>query len=89
MMQPQNGSSPHPDPRDELSGVYIEIEAEEKVLLPPDIGEPRCQREPGWTPPTTDELAGVYFSIEAEERVYLSLSLLTDSPVEAKPSTQG
>ncbi len=89
MMQPQNGSLPHPDPRDELAGVYIEIAAEEKVLLPPDIGEPRCQREPGWTPPTTAELAGIYVHVEAEEKVYLPSTQPTDSPAEAKPSAQG
>jgi hypothetical protein len=85
-MQPQNGSARQPDPRDELAGVYVEIVAEERVFLPPDAGEPRPQREPGWTPLTTDELAGVYVCIEAEEKIYLPPSPQTGSPPEAKPA---
>ena len=85
-MQPHNGSSPPPDDRDELAGVYVEIEAEEKVLLPPGAGECRRQREPGWTPQTTDELAGVYISVEAEEKVYLPPSLPTGSAPETEPA---
>jgi hypothetical protein len=91
-MQPQDSSSPTPDPRDELAGVYVEIEAEEQVFLPPFAGEPRPQREPGWTPPTTDELAGVYIYIEAEEQIYLPHPPSADSPPEAGsagPSAQG
>jgi hypothetical protein len=86
IMQPQNGSSPRPDPRDELAGVYVEIEAEEQVFLPPSTGHPRPQREPGWTPPTTDELAGVYIYVEAEEQVYLPTSPPNDSPPQDKPT---
>jgi len=67
----QNDSSPPPDPRDDLAGIYVEIATEELLFLPPDGGEPRSQREPGWTSPTTDEMAGVTITIEAEEKVYL------------------
>lgn len=85
-MQPQNGPPARPDPRDELAGVYVEIAAEEQVFVPPDAGEPRPPREPGWTPPTTDELAGVYFCIEAEEQVYLPPTTPAGSSPEANPS---
>ncbi len=70
-MQPQDGPPPQPDERDLLAGVYIEIEAEEKVYLSPEDEKPKPSREPGWTPPTTDELAGVFVYVEGEEKIYL------------------
>jgi hypothetical protein len=69
-----------------LAGVYVEIATEEQIFLPPDAGEPRPQREPGWAPPTTDELAGVYVYIEAEEQVYLPPTPPTGSSPATEPS---
>jgi hypothetical protein len=72
-MSPQESPSPEhrPPTTDELAGVYVLIEAEEKVF-PAALKGPVTPAAPGpHVPPTTDELAGIYVLIEAEEKVML------------------
>ena len=77
--QPTN-SSDNPT-RDQLAGVYVYIEAEEKLYFRPEDApagsSPAAEEEHR---PTREELAGVYVEIHGEEKV-------TIFPIELPPQT--
>ena len=70
-MSSQDQPPPDRPTTDELAGVYVLIEAEERVFRTPPVGPTPTPSTPEAGPPTTDELAGVYVRMEGEERVFL------------------
>jgi hypothetical protein len=82
-----SSETPPPDrpTPDQLAGIYVCVEAEERVTVPPSNGLPG-QAPPGPVAlrPTADELAGIYVCIEAEEGVAVA-----DRPPPQTPPSDG
>jgi predicted DNA repair protein MutK len=68
MSSQPNPSSERPT-TDQLAGVYLYIEGEEKVTPPPNNGDAVVETPAEFRRPTTDQLAGIYLCIEGEEKV--------------------
>jgi hypothetical protein len=68
-MTSQADPSPDRPTTDQLAGVYVYIEAEEKVLLPSRDSNKKAETAREFQRPTTDQLAGVYVCIEADEKL--------------------